>query len=584
VTPKDGERGPAAGATAPPGPWRLLGALNEREEQFFLVFAIFVGVFAGLAVVCFRVAIDWARVALLGSALRPGDVRMLLAPTLAGLAAGTLVLWLFPRARGSGVNQTKAALYVYDGRIPFSTVIGKFLTSSLAVGGGHSLGPEDPALQIGGGLASAAGRGLRLSRDRLRLVPSLGAAAGLAAAFNSPITAVLFVVEEVIGRWSAPILGPLVLSAVSGVTVSHAFLGAEPLFRVPAVESATPAELLAYAALGLLGGLFAVAFVKLVLHARPRLFALPPWTRPLQAAAAGALIGAIALRHPEVTGAGYEAIGQVLNGDHAWQLLAVLAALKLATTAASFSAGVPGGLFAPTLVMGAMLGGAVGRLQAALFPDLTGPIHVYVLVGMGTLFAGNLRAPMTSVFMILEITGNYGIVVPVMVSNTIAYLVSRAFQRAPLFDVLARQDGLELPSLEDRRHQTILRVEDAMRDPVDLLRPTETVATALSRIQGAPGEFFLVREDGGRWSGVSRTRLQALRDEGRGEAAVRSVVEASLPQLHPDHELESALRLVREWWPVVPVVHRADFDRLVGVLSLEDVLAAYRKGPAGGQP
>src|SRR5438067_2638459 len=187
------------------------------KERFFLLLAIFIGIFAGLAVVCFRVTIEWSRIELLGSAVNPSRTRALFAPAFFGFVVAVLVIWVFPRVRGSGVNQTKAALYIYNGYIPFRTAVGKFITASLAIGSGHSLGPEDPSLQIGASLASMLGRRLKLSREKLRLIAPVGAAAGLAAAFNAPISAVLFVIEEVIGRWSAGILGSVVLSAISSV-------------------------------------------------------------------------------------------------------------------------------------------------------------------------------------------------------------------------------------------------------------------------------------------------------------------------------------------------------------------------------
>ena len=210
------------------------------EGQLFLLLAVFIGLLSGLAVVCFRVVIEWSRIQLLGSGLVPSHTRALLAPTLAGLVVGALVLRVFPKVRGSGVNQTKAALYIYNGYIPLRTAIGKFITSALAIGAGHSLGPEDPSLQIGATLASALGRRLQLSREKLRLIAPVGAAAGLAAAFNAPISAVLFVIEEVIGRWSAGILGAVVLSAVSSVVVARWFLGSEPMFRIPPFRSSVP--------------------------------------------------------------------------------------------------------------------------------------------------------------------------------------------------------------------------------------------------------------------------------------------------------------------------------------------------------
>src|ERR1700727_1960536 len=225
---------------------KALMQLVFREDRFFLVLSVFIGVFSGLAVVCFRFAIDWCRIYLLGSGTVLSPVRLVLAPTLAGLLIAVLVIHVFPLARGSGVNQTKAALYIYNGYIPLRTAVGKFITSALAIGSGHSLGPEDPSLQIGASLASALGRRMNLSRDRMRLIAPVGAAAGLAAAFNAPISAVLFVIEEVIGRWTAGILGSVVLSAVSSVVVMRFFLGSESLFRIPQVELERPSELIAY--------------------------------------------------------------------------------------------------------------------------------------------------------------------------------------------------------------------------------------------------------------------------------------------------------------------------------------------------
>src|SRR5271167_2200438 len=235
-----------------------------REEHFFLIIAVFIGVFSGLAVVCFRLAIDWTRIGLLGAAPHAHEWRLLVAPTLVGLLVAVLVGRVFPQVRGSGVNQTKAALYIFNGYIPFRTAIGKFITATLAIGSGQSLGPEDPSLQIGASLASALGRRMNFSREKVRLLAPVGAAAGLAAAFNAPISAVLFVIEEVIGRWSAGILGSVVLSAISSVVIVRWFLGAQPLFRIPPLAAVRPSELIAYAVLGVVGGLAAVIFARAI--------------------------------------------------------------------------------------------------------------------------------------------------------------------------------------------------------------------------------------------------------------------------------------------------------------------------------
>ena len=550
-----------------------------REDRLFLILSVFIGVFSGLAVVCFRFAIDWSRLYLLGTGAVLTPVRMLLAPTLAGLVIAVLVIHFFPTARGSGVNQTKAALYIFNGNIPIRTAIGKFITSALAIGSGHSLGPEDPSLQIGACIASLVGRKMRLQRDRMRLIAPIGAAAGLAAAFNAPISAVLFVIEEVIGRWTAGILGSVVLSAVSSVVVMRWFLGSESLFRIPAVELKRPSELIAYAALGVVGGLASVAFASGIAWFRPVCKALPRWTQYFQPAVAGLLIGIIAvLGAPQVMGAGYEYIDQAMHGQFTWEFLAILAGLKIVTTLLSFVSGTPGGMFAPTLFIGAMLGAAVGGAEHVLLPHLTGSPGTYALVGMGVLFAGFLRAPMTSVFMVLEVSGNYSIIVPVILANTVAYLISRTLQPTAIFDLLTRQDGLELPSMEEQREEDILRVEDAMQ-PVEgpVLDAEKTLEQALQEVDHAEGEQLLVRMTPSGWGCVTKQQLLTMASEGKGATSLGALVPIPhVPYLHPDHPLEMALRYV-DRWPLVPVVSRADFQQLEGVVTQRHVLERYRE-------
>ena len=549
-----------------------------REDRFFLILSVFIGVFSGLAVVGFRLTIDWCSVHLLGSGTALSPARLLLAPSVTGLVVAALVIHVFPRARGSGVNQTKAALYVYDGYIPLRTAVGKFITAALAIGAGHSLGPEDPSLQIGASLASALGRWLLLSKARMRLVAPVGAAAGLAAAFNAPISAVLFVIEEVIGRWTAAILGSVVLSAVSSVVVMRGFLGSEPLFRIPAVQMERPSELVAYSVLGIVGGLASVVFARGIVTLRPWCKALPRWTQYLQTAVAGLLIGLIAtLGAPQVMGAGYSYIDQAMQGHFTWQLLGILAGLKILATTLSFVSGTPGGMFAPTLFIGAMLGAAVGGVEHIFLPHLSGSPGTYALVGMGVLFAGFLRAPMTSVFMVLEVSGNYSIIVPVIVANTFSYVISRSLQPTAIFDVLTRQDGVELPSMEEQREEGILRVEDAMRSTVGLVVDgEETVNRVFQGLGQESSGPLLVRLNPTGWSAITREKLEAVIAENRGDLPVSSVLDGrQVSFVHPDHPLDTALRYV-DRFPLVPVVSRADFRKLEGVISQHDVLQRYR--------
>jgi chloride channel protein, CIC family len=550
---------------------------TRKGNQLFLFLAVIIGLFGGLSVVLFRIAIDWTRLLAFGSAMNPPWTRLLIVPTIGGLVVAYLVIRFFPRARGSGVNQTKAAVYIFDGYIPFNTVIGKFITCALAIGTGQSLGPEDPSLQIGAGIASALGRRLRLSREKVRLIAPVGAAAGLAAAFNAPISAVLFVIEEVIGSWNAGVLGAVVLSAVSAVIVSRWFLGDQALFGIPAYHLVHPAELLAYAALGVVGGLSSLAFVKLIAYLRPRLKALPRWTQYLQPAVAGLLIGVIGIWFPQVMGAGYGFIDQAMHDQFAWHVLVLLAAFKIISTSLSFVSGTPGGMFAPTLFIGAMLGGAVGTIEHHFFPWLTGGLGAYALVGMGTLFAGFLRVPLTSVFMVLEVSGNYSIILPVMISNTIAYLISRQYQSVSLFDLLSRQDGLDLPSMEERREEMAVHVEDAMRSyQGTILKMEQTLKSVMNAAGTSPEDFLFVEDGSGKWFGITKEEIQRQAAAVGDGATLRSVlVSDPLPHVHPDHVLEEALRRLGDL-PILPVINRADIHRLEGVIGLADILHVYR--------
>jgi CIC family chloride channel protein len=277
-------------------------------------------------------------------------------------------------------------------------------------------------------------------------------------------------------------------------------------------------------------------------------------------------------------GAGYDYMDQAMHNQFTWQMLGVLALLKIVSTTLSFVSGTPGGMFAPTLFIGAMLGGMVGGVERLFYPHLVGSVGTSALVGMGVLFAAFLRAPMTSVFMVLEVSGNYSIIVPVIVANTVAYVLARSLQHTPIFDVLTRQDGLELPSLEEEREQNVLLVEDAMR-PIDkpVLKGQDSVEQAMLRVQDLPGEQFLVQLHPSGWNVVARDELKRLVGEGKSEMTLASVLPSrQLPSLFPDLSLEVALRHIYQA-PLVPVVHRADPNRLVGVISREDVSRKYQQ-------
>jgi chloride channel protein, CIC family len=568
-----------------------------REERIFLLLSIFIGVISGLLVVSFRMAIDWLSVLLLGSSPNPHQLRIILIPALAGLVIAVLTRYVFPNVRGSGINQTKAALYIHNGYISFRTVIGKFLLSALAIGSGHSLGPEDPSLQIGAGVASLISRRVGMSKEKLRIFAPIGAAAGLAAAFNAPISAILFVIEEVIGQWSAAVLGSIVLAAISSVVVARSFWGAQPMFRIPPVTLRDSRELLAYAALGVFGGFASLIFAKSLSYLRPRLRRQPGWSQMLQPCVAGLLVGGIGyFGLPQVMGAGYGAMDQAMHAQFAWKMLLVLALFKIIATTLSFSSGTPGGMFAPTLFIGAMLGAAVGSFEKIYFPHLTGSIGSYALVGMGVLFAAFLRAPLTSVFMVMEVSGNYSIVLPVILANTIAYLISRVLQPIPILEQFTHQDGLDLPSMEEIREESNLHLEDAIQPvTVPVLQGSESIEETVKSL-ARYGEIkdipvVLIHCSDGLWYAATRDELEALvskyGDDVRSMSADRSEEHLALslaeqlgpertPVLFPDLPLSSTLPHFQRW-PLLPITNRAIRGSLEGAVSLQDVLNRYQR-------
>jgi CIC family chloride channel protein len=338
-----------------------LQRLASRENQIFLALTIIIAVIAGLSAVLFTLAIQGTQHLLFG--LSPSWTRLLLVPTLISLITGFLLAKFFPGARGSGVPQTKAAYHLQEGRIEAGIPIGKFITGALCVGSGHSMGREGPSVQIGAGLASWIGRFFQLSPERSKSLVPVGAAAALAAAFNTPVAAVLFSLEEIIGDMNAPLIGTTVVASVTAVIVERSILGDEVLFRVPAYHLAHPAELIGYAVLGILGGLISVAFCKGLLRLRAFFLALPERTVILQPAAGGLAAGIMLAFVPQVMGVGYQYVDQALSGGLVLKVMVLLCAAKLVATVISYASGNAGGIFAPSLYIGAMAGGAFGILM-----------------------------------------------------------------------------------------------------------------------------------------------------------------------------------------------------------------------------
>lgn len=420
--------------------------LRLREHQLFLALSIVVGILGGLSAVLFATGIERVSRALFG--LDPSAARLFLVPTVVSVVTGVLLAYLFPDVRGSGVPQTEAAFHLHGGRIPARVPLGKFITGVLCIGSGHSMGREGPSVQIGAGIASVVARWVRLSPERMKELVPIGAAGALSAAFNTPVAAVIFALEEIIGDMNATLLGSTVVASVASVVVERSILGNEPLFRVPTYHLVHPAEIAAYGLLGIVGGVASLVFCTLLLRSRALFARLPTRTRALQPAIGGVLIGVVLVLVPEVKGVGYEYVDLALNGGLVLKTLLLLFTVKLVATVVSYASGNAGGIFAPSLFIGAMVGGALGTAVHAIAPFPTGDPGAYALVGMGALFAGIIRAPMTSVFMIFEITQDYQILVPLMVANLLSFSISRRYQPTPVYHALLAQDGIRLPQAE----------------------------------------------------------------------------------------------------------------------------------------
>jgi CIC family chloride channel protein len=550
--------------------------LAGRESQIFLLLTLLIGALVGLAVVAFILITER-----FGSRLYPGGGaawRRVLIPIVGSLGMGYLLFRFFPDARGSGVPQTKAALYAREGRISIKTIFGKFFCTSATLASGIPLGREGPSVQVGAGIASVLGRKVGLSPEKVKSLIPVGAAAAIAAAFNTPLAAVLFALEEVVGDLHAPVLGSVVLASATSWAVLRLLLGNHPLFAVPQYQLVHPAEFALYALLGVLGGLASAGFTRLLLSLREKFLAAPRWTVWFQPVAGGALVGLIGWFVPQNLGVGYDHVGEALNGEMAWKLMAVLLVLKLVSVAVSYASGNAGGIFGPSLFIGAMLGGVVGTAGHALFPQHVATSGAYALVGMGAAFAGMVRAPMTSVMMIFETTRDYAVIVPLMISNLVSFFVASRFQKEPIYEVLAEQDGIHLPTAESRVIEGNRRVLQAMRAAAETLEASTTVRDAEAKMQTSTLNAWPVVSHEGVIGVIGSLTIASAAKNGEAEKKLIELLPAGdFPHVHSDHPLHTALdRMGAASLDVLPVVSRSNVHQLLGIVTLDDVLALYR--------
>jgi len=556
--------------------------IAEHEDRLFLLLTILIGALVGLAVVAFILLTENLAVRIYpagGSAWR-----RVLAPVTGALVMGFLLSRYFPQARGSGVPQTKAAMYAHGGFISLRTLLGKFFCTAVTLASGIPLGREGPSVQVGGGIASVLGRHLGLSESKVKALIPVASAAAIAAAFNTPLAAVLFSLEEVMGDLHAPVLGSVVLASATSWIVLRLILGNAPLFRVPEYQLVHPVEFVVYAVLGLAGGLVSVAFVKALLGMRARFLRLPKRTEWLQPLAGGVVVGLMGWFVPQALGVGYRHVGEALAGNLALRLMAILVALKFVAVTLSYASGNAGGIFGPSLFIGAMLGGTVGSVAHGLLPNYTAAPGAYALVGMGALFAGIIRAPMTSVLMIFETTRDYTIIVPLMIANLTSFYISLRLQPEPIYDALAMQDGVHLRSGKTRALRGRLLVSQAMRAGAEALPAQMTADAALAAMHKSGCRSWPVADETGLRGIMTTARLKQASAEGRATRTVGELLDGkSFPHVHSDQSLELALeRMGAAGVDALPVVARANMHQIEGVILLRELLAAY--GVDGGGP
>jgi CIC family chloride channel protein len=519
----------------------------------------------------------------------------MITPTVGGLLSGVLLQYVVPGARGSGIPQVKVAYAIKGGRVPFRDAIGKFLIGVLQIGTGSSLGREGPTVQICAGVASTLGRSAALSRENLRRLLPVGVAAGIAAAFNAPIAAITFTLEEVVGDLDQAVLAWIVVAAAIAAGIERAVLGEHPVFTISKHYGLEHfSSLIFYAVLGVAAAIISLAFTESLLTVRrwfQRMKLVPAWARP---GVGGLVTGGLAvaaiywLGTNGVTGGGYGTLSLALSGGLAFRALLVLCVFKLVATVFSYGSGGAGGIFAPALFIGGTLGGVFGYFDTALFHHAGSELGSFALVGMGAVFAGIIRAPITSVLIIFEMTGSYELILPLMISNMTAYALARQVRPTPIYEALLEQDDIHLPHRDGRVAHALerLRVADAMTGRPVTISASATVSEAIDQIGRLGHSTYPVVDDGNRFVGmISEARLRRLAAESAGSEKVKKHSDARPHALAEYPLVRAMVRMDKSGVRQLAVIDRKDGNKLVGLLTMSDIVRAHAQAAvAAGDP
>lgn len=567
---------------------RLFLRLIPSESHRLFALTLIAGGACGLAAVFFHLSIIGTEHQLIDRAMSASGRwwvwLTILTPTIGGLLSGVLLQYVVPGARGSGIPQVKVAYAIKGGRVPFRDAIGKFLIGVLQIGTGSSLGREGPTVQICAGVASTLGRSAALSRENLRRLLPVGVAAGIAAAFNAPIAAITFTLEEVVGDLDQAVLAWIVVAAAIAAGIERAVLGEHPVFTIfkhYGLEHFS--SLLFYAVLGVAAAVISLVFTDSLLVLRKqfqRMRLVPAWARP---GVGGLVTGGLAvaaiywLGTNGVTGGGYGTLSLALSGSLAFRALLVLCVFKLVATVFSYGSGGAGGIFAPALFIGGTLGGVFGYIDTAVFHHSGNELGSFALVGMGAVFAGIIRAPITSVLIIFEMTGSYELILPLMISNMTAYALARHLRPTPIYEALLEQDEIHLPHRDGRVSHALerLRVGDAMTVKPATIAANLTVSEGIEHIGNLGHSTYPVVDDGDRFVGmISEVRLRRLAAEGAGSEKVQKHADSRPHALAEYPLVRATVRMDKAGVRQLAVIDRNDGNKLVGLLTMSDIVRA----------
>ena len=581
---------------------KSLGSLVDRwpipPELILMGTALVVGISTGIGAVIFRYLIQ--AVAWIGYEWIPsitpseGKAYVVFVPAIGGLLVGLLIYFFAREAKGHGVPEVMEAVALNGGRIRPIVAVVKSLASSLSIGTGGSVGREGPIVQIGSALGSSIGQALNLSEDRVSNLVACGAAGGIAATFNAPIAGVVFALEVILGgRFSVRYFSSVVVSAVAASVVGRIAFGDVPAFIIPTEYGINSLwEYLFYPILGVLAAIVGVIFVRL-LYGTEDLFdnwkRVPEWVKP---AIGGMLLGIIALVYPFVTqvawirvpqiyNVGYDVIEGVLANHSALTVVLVLLVLKLIATSLTLGSGGSGGIFAPALFMGAMLGAAFALIVEALFPGIPAPPGAYALVGMAAVFAASAHAPITAVLILFELTGDYRIILPLMLTVVVATVLSqRMLQGESIYTLKLTRRGVRLQHGRDVDIMQSVTVGEIMSRNPDTVQADATIGELANIISHTHHHGLLVLDDQRKlWGIVTITDLDGnLRDE---QPRSTTVAEIGTPWPHlkvayPDESIGDALaRMAPRGLGRMPVVSHEDPYELLGLIRRADIITAY---------